>query len=381
MKKIFTICLLFMAARLMGQSYNNEWINFSQTYYKFKIGTTGLYRIPQPVLAGAGLGSAQIQNFQLWRNGEQVPFYSTISTGTLAASDYLEFWGLANDGKPDKALYRDSAYQHTDKVSLETDTAVYFLTVSTAGNNNLISQIPNDVAGNTLPVEPYFWYNDGKYYRAKINAGFAAVVGEYVYSSSYDKGEFPSTDNIYSDGRFFSDVRSNLYVYNSGPDATLKFGAAGIVLMARRVKLRVNGTQLLDTTMDYFNDMVTTVPVPLSLINSGTANVVIQATAAIGSDRMVISHTELSYPRQFNFGGQKNFSFELPARTQGYYLEISNFNYTAAPPVLYDLTNNQRLVGDLGAPGLVRFALPGSSSLRKFVLVSEDPSNINVVST
>src|SRR5689334_5762494 len=118
MKKIFTICLLLAAARMMGQQYNNEWINFNQTYYKFKVGASGLYRIPQATIAGAGLGSAQVQYMQLWRNGKQVPFYSTVPSGIMGATDYLEFWGEANDGKPDLPLYRDPAYQHTDKVSL-----------------------------------------------------------------------------------------------------------------------------------------------------------------------------------------------------------------------------------------------------------------------
>src|SRR3954468_4103549 len=263
MKRTLTILLLMFATHLMGQQYNNEWINFNQTYYKFKVGSTGLYRLTQPVLAGAGLSTAPVQNLQLWRNGQQVPFYSTVASGPLGAADYLEFWAEANDGKPDKPLYRDPAYQHTDKYSLETDTAVFFLTLASTLNNNIITQGVNNVTANTLPVEPYFWHTEGTYYKIKLNPGFAAVVGEYVFSSSYDKGEFWATDAIYSDGRFLQDQKTNLYVYAGGPDAKLKFGSVGIVLMSRRVKVRVNGTQLLDTAMDYFNDMVPTIDVPL----------------------------------------------------------------------------------------------------------------------
>jgi hypothetical protein len=381
MKRIVTILLLMFATHLMGQQYNNEWINFNQTYYKFKVGSSGLYRLPQSVLAGAGLSTAPVQNLQLWRNGQQVPFYSTVASGPLGASDYLEFWAEANDGKPDKVLYRDPAYQHVDKYSLETDTAVFFLTLATTPNTNIITQGTNNVAANTLPVEPYFWHTEGTYYKVKLNPGFAAVVGEYVYSSSYDKGEFWATDAIYSDGRFLLDQKTNLYVYPGGPDAKLKFGAAGIVLMSRRVKARVNGTQLLDTAMDYFNDMVATVDVPLALISGGSADIVYQGTAAIGSDRMVVSHSELIYPRQFNFGGQKNFKFQLPAKSQGYYLEINNFNYTTVAPVLYDLTSLQRYTADISVPGVLRFAIPGSTAPTDFVLVNEEAGNITNVSS
>jgi len=70
MKKIYTIVGLLLTLRLAAQPYNNEWIDYSKTYYKFKIGVTGLYRIPQTVLAAAGMGGVVAQDFQLFRNGQ-----------------------------------------------------------------------------------------------------------------------------------------------------------------------------------------------------------------------------------------------------------------------------------------------------------------------
>jgi hypothetical protein len=93
MKTFFTILVLLLSLGLSAQPYNNEWINFSNTYYKFKIGADGLYRIPQSVLAAAGLGSAPVQDYQLFRNGKEVPVYTSAQSGTLGASDYIEFWG------------------------------------------------------------------------------------------------------------------------------------------------------------------------------------------------------------------------------------------------------------------------------------------------
>src|ERR1700722_934288 len=98
MKKLYTFLLLLFVLGLAAQPYGNEWINFSNTYYKFKVGVTGLYRIPQSVLAGAGLGNVPVQNFQLFRNGQEVPIYTSAASGTLGGSDYIEFWGQANDG-------------------------------------------------------------------------------------------------------------------------------------------------------------------------------------------------------------------------------------------------------------------------------------------
>lgn len=379
MKRIFTLLLLCLPVAIMAQQYNNEWINFNQTYYKFKVGATGVYRIPQTVIAAAGLGGTPAQQFQLWRNGQQVPVYSSVASGPLGAGDYLEFWGEANDGKPDKALYFNQSYQHTDKTSFQTDTATYFLTVAATGAMQYTT-VTNNVAANVLPAEQYFWHTEGHYFRDKFNLGFAAVVGEYVYSSSYDKGEFFSSRDI-TPGTPLTNAKNNLYVYAAGPDATFKFGAFGNALNSRTVRVTVNGSQLIDTAMDFFNEVQTTVPLPLSVIAPNSANTIFSNTTFVTTDRLVISHYEIRYPRQFNFGGQRNFYFELPAKPAGYYLEIANFNNGSAAPVLYDVANGERIVGDLGAPGLVRFAIPGSASNRKMVLVSQEATNIiNVAS-
>ena len=79
--------LLLLAIALFGikafaqTSYRNEWIDYSKTYYKFKLhlgtGTdgypikSGLVRINQPALAAAGLANVPAENLQLWKDGHQ----------------------------------------------------------------------------------------------------------------------------------------------------------------------------------------------------------------------------------------------------------------------------------------------------------------------
>jgi len=333
MKKIFTLLLLVMAISAGAQQYNNEWIHYNQTYYKFKVGTAGLYRISKTVLDAAGIGNTQVEFFELWRNGEQVPFYPSVPSGVLPANGYIEFWGKPNDGKPDKDLYRDPAFQHTTATSLITDSAAYFLSVNANQSGFRIFNGTNDVASNTLPVEPYFMYTAGHYFKNKMNNGFAAVVGEYVYSSSYDKGEFWSSNNVFL-GAPITATESNLYVFNGGPGSSLSFGAAGLALNPRNVKVAINNTEVKDTLMDYFNDLHTSVPFPTALIASNSAVVKFSNTGTASNDRYVVSYFEINYPRLFNFGGNSNFEFKLPADNDGYYIEISNFNGGSVAPVL-----------------------------------------------
>lgn len=374
MKKLFTVFLLLCGLGSFAQVYNNEWIDYSKKYYKFKTDRTGLFRIPQATLVGLSLDGTPAEQFKLWRNGQEVPLFTSVASGVLPSGGYIEFWAEANDGKADRPLYRDPAFQHTDKISLQADTAAYFLTVDAVAVNRRLVSAVNNTAANVLPAEPYFMYTAGRYFRDVINPGFAAVIGEYVYSSSYDKGELFSTSDI-RPGSPRTDKQINLAPYLTGPAAQLKFGAVGNALNTRTVQVSVNSTVVKDSVCDYFNDIIGTAAVPVSTLSTGAADITFNNTSTIAADRMVVSFYELTYPRKFDFGGAANFAFSLPASATGYFLQITNFTYGSVAPVLYDLALQQQYTGDISTAGTVKFALPAAGAARQLLLVNEEATN------
>jgi hypothetical protein len=382
MKRILLFTFLFASFVAGSQPFNNEWIDYSKTYYKFKVGANGVYRINQSALPAA-ISSANAQDFQLWRNGQQVPLYTSRQSGSFLAGDFIEFWGEMNDGKPDNIMYRNPEFQLNDKWSLQTDTAAYFLTINTASANLRLVPTNNDVAGNILPAEPFFMYTAGNYWKNRIGFGFAVSVGENVYSSSYDEGEGWASPDIGKNATLTT-VLNNLYTY-TGPgaptDANFKIHASGYnPLNIRTMRVKLNGDSIIGQPMisNYQHKVNKTIPV--SLISSGTASIEITNLCdVVGSDRMLAAMLEIHYPRQYNFGGASNFSFSLPANAGGNYIEISNFNYGGEAPVLFDLTNGRRYVGDISNPALVKFALLPTSQEQKLVLVSQQPSNLTTV--
>jgi hypothetical protein len=399
MKKILLGLLLTWGFLAEAQVYNNEWIDYSKTYYKFKVGQTGLHRISDTLLANMGLGNTPAENFQLWRNGVQVPIYTSQATGIFSATDYIEFFGRMNDGKPDRQLYRDPSYLLSDKWSLETDTAAYFLTVNSNSASNLrVSSGANNVAANTLPPDPYFMYTAGKYFNDQINAGYAVNVGDYLYSASYDKAEGWSSKELlstvnefgitYGVNRF---IFPNLFAYNgpSAPTPKFKMIASGNSNIERRYRVVINSDSVMGNRMDFFNYNIDSVYFPITTLNSSLDSITVTNFSSIAcypqptgcqTDRMVIHQYEITYPRRFNFGGANYFEFSLAPSSQGNYLQISNFAYSNTLPYLYDISNNIRYMGDTAA-GQVRFALPASAQQRSFVLVSEAPANVRYVSS
>jgi hypothetical protein len=81
MRKLFVILTILTSVHVLAQPYNNEWIDYNKTYYKFKVGSTGLYRINQSALP-SDIVNIPAQHFQLWRNGKEVVLYTSVATGS-----------------------------------------------------------------------------------------------------------------------------------------------------------------------------------------------------------------------------------------------------------------------------------------------------------
>ncbi len=380
MKKLFLYILCSFSLFAIGQSYNNGWIDFSKTYYKFNVGKDGAARITLPTLNALSLASTPAEHFQLWRNGVQVPIYTSVSSGPLPGGGYIEFFGQMNDGKPDTKLYRDQDYQLSDHYSLQTDTSCYFLTVNAAGGNLRLTNFMNDVAGNTLAPDPYFMNTIGNYYRKQLNVGYGLPLGSYVYSSSYDIGEGWTSNDI-APGYGLSGGFDSMNIYPGGPNITLKFAAAGNALNNRNIRVKLYNTIVVDDPMPWFTYLKKTITgIPSSsLISNKFLPITIETTAAEKTDRIVVASVEVTYASTFTFNNKSNHTFELAPTSIGNFLVIDNFNYGGVAPVLLDLTTNSRYVGDItSTPGKVKFALPAyAASKRKFVLMSLDGAVVN----
>jgi len=383
MKRIILLLLTAFSLSAGAQSYNNEWIDYSKTYYKFRIGVSGIYRINQAALASIGLDNVNADHFQLWRNGEQVPIYTSTQNAPLGGGGYIEFWADNNDGKPDKPLYRQPDFQLFDKFSLQTDSAAFFLTVNAAGGNFRYVTTTNNVAGNTLPVEPYFLFTAGTYYKDRLSQGRSELVGSsYTYSSSYEYGEGWTSLDIATGGTKTANL-TNLFPYTGpgAPDAVVNVNAAGNAVNTRYFKINLNNDSIAGRTMDYYDYERVSEPVPVSKISAGTAKIDVVNMCTSPGDRMVITHAEIVYPRLFNFQALRSFYFELEANTAGNYLEITNYAHNSVVPILYDITNKRRYQGDISNPALTRFALLPSATKRRMMLIHQTVSLIPTITS
>ena len=193
----------------------------------------------------------------------------------------------------------------------------------------------NDTTRNILLRRTLFYvYNGYLLSDLKLIPGQAVVLEQYIYSSSYDVGEFWSSDFATQDYPGYRTpvtiTRIILFVYNGGPSANLKFGAAGCSDTLRNIQVKVNNILFKDTALNGFNDIVTNFNDSAHhALNSASTNIqfINNSQATTYADRMVVSFYELTYPRQFNFGGLANFSFHLACKCQRLFSENFQFQF------------------------------------------------------
>lgn len=369
---IMGYCFLFTPVR--SQEYNNEWLESGQTYYKFKIGSSGLYRLTGSSFSGLGLGSASASSLQLWHNGKEVPLY-TSTTGVLGSSGYIEFWGELNDGSVDATLFRTPS-EHLNKArSFEGDSSTYFLTVNTTGQSLRYSAGTNDIAQKgSLTAEPFFYYTVQKELGSTFNRGPATAFGsDYVYMSDYRGKSF---GKVLKGGASTSISFSSLYGY-TGATGTVTAGVSGASSLVSSRQVTVKGSNgSISSKLRSF----TSSAIELPGVQIGSSyTVTISNGSGNANDRVNASFVSLRYPRSFNFGGQSGFGFELAASSHSRFLDISNFAAgSGGVPVLYDLTHGKRYTA-VPSGSHYQFVLPamGASQL---ALAGQSSSSYRVIS-
>ena len=153
---VFLFAMSFLFQQSTAQTFGNEWIQYNQTYYKFKIHADSLYRIPISSLLALGMPNNVLgDNLQLFRDGQEVPIFVS-NNAALSGNDYIEFYGTKANGKVEEPLYKNPAWQLNPNQNSVSDTAFYFITFNNAVNNKRFTQINNNLNNPPL-AETYFW--------------------------------------------------------------------------------------------------------------------------------------------------------------------------------------------------------------------------------
>lgn len=127
----FRLLVLCFLPFLGFSQYSHEWIKPGQSYYRIPVSEKGVYRLTTSDLQSAGvpIGSVDPRRIQILHRGiEQAIFVQGQADAVLDPGDYVEFYGVSNDGTLDKDLYKPANLQPHNYYNLYSDTTAYFLT-------------------------------------------------------------------------------------------------------------------------------------------------------------------------------------------------------------------------------------------------------------
>jgi hypothetical protein len=371
------LLLCLPAIYVAGQSgtYGNEWIDYSKTYYKFKVGKTGVSRIYRSALSAAGIPSSVVgSNFMLYRDGKEVPLF--VSNENMGGSDYIEFWATKADGIIDKELYVKPEHQPDDRISLFSDSSNYFLTYDNGNNHLRYAGMPNTIPGGTPAPLSYCIATAGFYPRGKWMPGPSYAGSTELRSPSFDNGE-GFIDGEYGIGGQPTAVLATPNLV-AGVNATLHACVVARSYAAKhQVEVQVNGNYVSNAAFDVAEAHMFDAAVPAAMLQGGGTNQIQFTASPQGSpgayDVFGIGMAELEYPRNFDVAGLDQATFKLPASGSPQYLEFVNMGAGR----LYDVTNAKWYNGNTAVSGKTRFYLDPSVLTRQIIIVTDNATSIS----
>ena len=386
MKKILILGFYLLFSNLLhAQLYGNEWINFNQDYYKIKIGKEGIYRIDYNTLQTIGfpVSSVNPKNIQLWINGKEQPvIVNGEADSKFDNGDYIEFYGTYNDGKLDAPLFNAGEQPH-QYMSLYSDTAIYFLTISSTIGKRV--SINNDINFTGKKADPYFLYDQTIWYDNKNGGMFfdGLGFGNGGYFSEYTTGE--------GWGYFFGGGGINAKfntpsISNFGPKPIIELlaisrgdnntqGAYDIDGYNNGLQLKhIESNSIIDQKrvrgLDkyFFRDSIDITKF------SNIANTFFLKSYITVQSYHSISYFKLTYSREFNLNDSSFIKFRYNSTNN--FVKFLNYNKSKSQPVIYDIYNNTKSIGKIIGQDAF-FNLSNTSSERLIYLY--DGTSINSI--
>ncbi len=373
MNKVFYISFLILISyfNLFSQE-TNDWINYNQTYVKFKVAEDGIYRINRNTLVAVNNAFLTVnpKNIQVFVRGQEQPIYIYGENDfSFDPGDYIEMFCQKNDGFLDSSMYNNPSEQNNPYYSQINDTISYFITwenspnpkkrfaTYSSANYNSYSEISSVIKQNLINYTNHFYwgqrvsnYSSGKGWFDSSNLTYQSPV-----SKSFDISDRVSTSDVQVNfsvcGVPNSDVFSNLH---------------------HHLKIHFGSNEMYDASYTGYQGVKDQFIISSSEISSNNLSLSFSSNYNLNGqvDRNAIAYILLEYNRNLDFSNADYASFYISSSTQNRSLALDHFNGTN--PVLYNIENSERT--ELIANSNQNIAVLHPNSEKNHLLISSNES-------
>lgn len=377
------ILLLFIAVATQAQKYGNEWINFSQQYFKIPVVKEGLYRIDSTTLSKYyNLSATNPKNFQLFLKGkEQFLHIEGENDGQIDGDDYIEFYANPFMGDIDSLLYSDIKYTPNPYLPIYSDTLHAFITLNTSVSNKRYTP-ETDTASAAYPWADHF-------YTEKIFTVYGAYNSVDEYSSGLSDPHLTQAEGKGANiglGISYAFPASGLNTYTTSPlpfYVTVNYsGASKAANYSPDHKVQLyysdqNNTDVLVADTSFHGYIPVRKKFVINSQNTNNTTSVTMSCVALPSftntNTLINWHyTHYFYPHTNDLNGSTFFRMTVDnsASTKSFY-NFANVNTAGASSViLLDITNGKRIETVINGSH-VRAVIPNGSGKTECVMTVE----------
>lgn len=390
--KLLIVGLLYSGI-VNAQNYGNEWINYNQTYYKFTVGQTGVYRITQASLTGAGVNVSAInpQNFQLFVKGQEVPVYVYGETdGTFDPGDYIEVFLAKNDGTFDTQLYLDPAQQPHTYTSLYTDSTTCFITWSTGTAGQRLSYYYDNSYPGT--GDSFFMHESVLTYFDQWMDGQPAQPLLYLSEYSHYEGwgrpidqwrpRFTPILQLPGITKLYQPVELEVSFSTANDPQNFNTNGNNHEVLLEMFKYVPPGTGYYEVArkegMGYFHHIFEHQVDPAHVdLNNGRIRVAFSTVGpgpTLGAQQ--IEFIRARYPHGMNLKGTSQLRY---TKQNSRYQKFTNYQSGETQPYIIDFDNKRKIQGDLTGSTL-QFNTPGTGNQELYIYDETDVITIAAAS-
>lgn len=379
MKLLNTILFLFVFLAVntsFGQTYGNEWINYNQKYYAFKVHSSGVHKIDYAALTGSSIpvSSFSSANIQIFGREKEIPLH--IEDGgdsSIDPGDYILFYAEQNDGWLDTTLYETASDLGNPKYSLYNDTIQYFFTWNSL-STNLRYTVETDVNYSAYTPSNYILFENFQSFNSAYNEGEKSSDAS---SSFYTSGEGWGSDLVNGAAGHVWDWSSvpieQVYQGVDAPNVIYKAVVVGASNAINTPQFDHHSTHTIgpsnfpiaDTIFTGYKAVHINKSFPVSVLPpSGGSNFKISIIADIGAvtDYQSINYWSFMYPRIPNLSGANNAKFNIKNNTLESKIRIDLSNLSTTAPILFVLGDTPRKISLIPNGGNFSIIVPNSSN-------------------
>ena len=388
MKKLYLILLIFFPVLAWSQPYGNEWIDYSQKFYGFKIVQTGLYKIDYAALSNNGVPVSGINpsSFQIFGKDKEVPLYMVDNgDNSFDPGDYFLFYAYKNDGWLDSLMYPNPGLMANPGYSLINDTITYFFSWKNSGSGLRFALQPDQNYSNYTPSD-FVRYE----FRSRYGSGYCegVVYGE-ASGSIYSKGEgFGLPEISASTANVSSSIGVETPNVYTGPgalpvkvecriSATSEAQTAQPQAPNHHTRLTFGSANLLmiDTVYRNHNQVKVIRQFQATDLTNGITpiNHEIIADLNIAIDRQVFTYVMLSYPRLPHSYGQTSDRFFVQNGNVKSRVDLTNL--VASAPLILSFGSVPRYEIPAYTGGAFQFIIPNNTWSNETEVIAVDMNN------